>query len=91
MSEEQLQAIRARLDAASPAPWNADFTDDDFHVRPNNACSISSMHVGSNHTIMWVDEAENAADIEFIVYARVDIALLLAEVDRLRKLVNENA
>lgn len=81
MTDAQLQAIRDRLAAASPGPWNADFTDDDFQVLPDNGCV---MRDGRDWLMARIAEAANKADIIFAMYAREDIPLLLAEIDRLR-------
>ena len=70
MNDEQLQAIKARANAATPGPWECH--NDDFVV---------VLHDGVWHTISIPDTSPNAA---FIAAARADVPALVAEVERLR-------
>ncbi|MCW2529343.1 MAG: hypothetical protein JWM76_4203, partial [Pseudonocardiales bacterium] len=81
-----LDAIRARVDAATEGPW-----------RRAGWCAVESEHECSNtHTCrgiavtngmgpapyeQWRDQ--ELADAEFIAHARTDVPALLAEVERL--------
>lgn len=72
MSEPDLEAIRARKDAATPGPWDAPllggvWTDDD----------------GGG----WITTDAEDANAEFIAHARTDIPDLLEAIDRLRSML----
>ena len=67
MSPDQLAAIRARRDAATPGPWRKDHTD---------ATTISAL----GH---FIGETLRDADAEFVAHARQDVDDLLDYVDEL--------
>ena len=90
---ERLAAIRARCEAATPAPWNWDVEDE------------TSMCLGTEHleafegAVLVVERCEtcrrqhpeyapcgwpNHADAAFIAHSREDVPWLLAENERLR-------
>ena len=81
-----LQAIEARLEAATQGPWS-------FHILPQpvgiTAATIHSEH-GPRETCWTVDLPPEIGgmgtdkDAEFIAHAPSDLAALLAEVERLR-------
>jgi hypothetical protein len=81
MTNEELEAIRARCDTATPGPWVAGREAD--LMRP-----MQSFNVG--FTRKAFDEApldswwQWEANAYFIAHARADIPALLAEVERLR-------
>jgi len=86
MTDEQLAAIRARCEAATPGPWN--WGRDDVPNRPD------IYHL----TATWITECENypdvtvaVPDLDFIARARQDVPALLAEVERLRGLLSSGA
>lgn len=85
-----LEAIKARADAATPGEWSAQDTDLDVHTED----SRSLIHLAE---VLLSDEDTRAnhpqavADAEFIAHAREDIPALLAEVHRLRVLVGYSA
>ncbi len=85
MSDLDLDAIRARADAATPGPWDCE--------RPNQAYRIyelsSQSPQGLNETLAEISGFNASADAEFITHARTDIPALLAEVDQLRKIVSD--
>ena len=72
-----LEAIRARRDAAKSGPWHVEFLcgriAESTHALPNIAIWTGSVLLD-----------EDPAPAEFIAHARQDIDDLLAEVDRLR-------
>jgi hypothetical protein len=84
MTLAELDAIRARCDAISPAPWQT--------VRNN---FIKADWIPEDSRIVWCPGADVAyvapvgpddgnADAAFIAHARQDVPRLLAEVERLR-------
>ena len=85
MTDEQLAAIRARCDAATPGPWvarlvyNAVYGAEAEGVRsePDGTmiCGPGFPHPG-------------AEDAEFIAAARADVPALLEEISRLREEVS---
>jgi hypothetical protein len=77
MTDEELQAIRKRVEAATPGPWREDnFTHrlEDVTGEPLCAADVDGADAG-----LW-----NRADGIFVVHARTDVPALLAEVERLK-------
>ncbi|WP_433233870.1 hypothetical protein [Actinomadura nitritigenes] len=77
MSDEQLAAIRARVEAATAGPWT---------VRDLYVIASGDMHIGD---FEWLADtnaewAEFKANAVFAAAARQDVPDLLAEVERLR-------
>lgn len=69
-----LDAIRARVDAATVGPWSvAEQTHGDWFGIQDEWLALGSMF--------------GSADAEFIAHARTDVPALLAEVERLREYV----
>jgi hypothetical protein len=96
MTPLDLEAIRARLRAATPGKWELR-EDGDYYqcgtyvgVGPyyyNHGVEIDGRHpVEDEGTYFRTDvcRIENAADEQFLLNAPADIAALLAECDRLR-------
>jgi hypothetical protein len=85
MSPEELREIRRRVDAASAGPWRSYLEGRD--------------HTSGSDFIMIGDGKTRGSDIElsgatkedqdFIAHARQDIPRLLAEIERLRRLLSE--
>lgn len=76
------EAIRARVEKATPGPWRSEPTSNDYAILFPD---------GSGVALVW-DWSENGektpeavANADFIAHARTDIPALLAEVDRLRE------
>ncbi|HKD42764.1 MAG TPA: hypothetical protein VKB87_20920, partial [Myxococcaceae bacterium] len=79
MTEEELKAIKARCEAASPGPWKSYIEGRD--------------HTSGSDFIMTGEGARRGNDIEltgatkadqdFIAHARQDVPKLLAEIERL--------
>lgn len=83
MTRPDLDAIRARCEAATPGPWHgATPTCDHDHDADDPACSIED----PNSAIV-ANCVENDADVDFILYARTDIPALLAYVEELESRV----
>ena len=69
-----LDAIRARAEAATPDPWIVNYEEEDnYSVTPNGRWESG------------VAFAAKAPDAEFIAHAREDVPALLVEVERLRR------
>ena len=99
MTPEQLAAIRARLDAATPGPWHWD-----EHPVPTlhgvggspdtyeyEAEVIEATHTGGCgcRAVCYLDLTIDRSDAEFIAHARTDLGHLLAEVDRLTQMIRD--
>jgi hypothetical protein len=79
MTEDELKAIEARANAATPGPW--DTTSEDCIVAAgDNLCSA-----GMDGDYPGPKRTDDAA---FIAAARTDVPVLVAEVRRLQKLVD---
>lgn len=78
MTDEQLAAIRARCEAATPGPWDA-------HANIGY-CGI--MADGDKRPLLRADTC-TFADGAFIAHAREDVPALLDEVARLRAKARE--
>lgn len=82
-----LDAIKARVEAATPGPWKADGGEVSQHwSRPEPwqevvSTEVSCMSYCYGGTARGV---ERDADAEFIAHARTDVPALVAEVERLR-------
>lgn len=98
MTREELDAIRARCDAATSGPWSSkahlsgfcvglDWREhfSAFDVSPHIASGVRGGAKGNDGL------AQAAADGEFIANARADMPALLAEVERLRTALREVA
>lgn len=78
-SDLDLTAVRARADAATPGPWHVEYLGKARYpqrVSNDTAVMVAETFVGGP-----------ADDAEFIAAARTDVPLLLAEVERLGKLI----
>ena len=85
MTREQLDAIRARVEAATPGPWEAGtaFCCPDMGWVDGPKRTVCPVYEGTKRT-----HTLDANDAEFIAHARVDVSALLAEVERLRDTIN---
>jgi len=87
MGELDLDAIRARAEAATPGPWTAD-TNEPFGPELQGIFAPGSRRYIVKADIDYAEDedipdAVVTADAEFIAHARADIPELLAEVERL--------
>lgn len=91
MTTNDLDAITARTDAASPGEWSC--FDENNGEGPERHWTVSNdVWAGSNDTpegaaAMHSDEWLSRADAEFIAHARADVPALVDEVRELRELV----
>lgn len=83
MTHDELQAIKARAEAATPGPWTTESYGNDGrddveiqHVRGSNGRTV----VTTDCNVYTTDE-----DATFIAHARTDVPALVAEVERLQK------
>lgn len=74
MTEEELQEIEARANAATEGPWDACLSSGVCRAPPGEDHHSSIGHIRTKQ------------DQEFIAHARTDVPKLVAEVRRLRKL-----
>ncbi|WP_338461658.1 hypothetical protein V5G20_18060 [Brevibacillus borstelensis] len=81
ITQKELVAIRERAERATPGPWALDY--DDESRRP----CVEAVTVPSWGGGVIVADCAHDVDAEFITHAREDIPKLLAEIERLRRLV----
>lgn len=88
-----LEAIRKRVDDATPGPWIADVDSDRTQIGPQDGVN-DPYDGGLPYTRRPI--VENAVkrggrleDFHFIAHAREDVPLLIAEVERLTALLHE--
>ena len=81
MTDEELAAIRARCEAATAGPW--EWADSGLELCQADPGTKSIVRMGLDDTL-WI---YSLADAVFITCAREDMPKLLAEIDRLKKLV----
>lgn len=84
MTDRELEQIRLRCEAASPGPWRASIEGRDhqsgssFIMRGEGASRLDDIELSG----------ATDADYDFIAHSRQDIPKLLAEIDRLRRLLS---
>lgn len=83
MTNIDLDAIRARAEAATRGPWEWDLGEDGKPRRARAALLSFSDHIFWCSALGWPTDA----DAEFISHARTDVPALIAEVERLRTAV----
>jgi hypothetical protein len=80
-----LDAIKARAEAATEGPWRA---DDEHGLMPGAAPAWCVSRSGADGTylsdVAYTTGTHEQGDAEFIAHARTDIPELVAEVERLR-------
>jgi hypothetical protein len=94
MTEQELQAIEQRANGATAGPWKAEMGQVLYwSPRPTKA----KPNAGYTHTLIRAEQTDYASgeffavvddtDATFIAHARTDVPALVAEVRRLRALV----
>ena len=85
MTQEQLDAIQERLDAATPGPWAVDSDDPAYIIYPEKGGwdGLVIAHVAEQDGALFPVEHNGS----LIANAPQDLADLLAEVERLRALI----
>jgi hypothetical protein len=81
MTTAELEAIRARCDAATPGPWKS-FVEGRDHTSGNSF--IMTGKTGSRSNDIELSGA-TVEDQDFVAQARQDIPRLIDEIERLRK------
>lgn len=91
MTDEQLAAIRARCEAATPGPWEPG-RQSPYTLRFPIHQSVEARKV---NPLGWqracICREARMGDTAFIAHARQDVPALLAEVERLRGLLSSEA
>lgn len=85
MSDDELAAIRARCEAATPAPWES-FVEGRDHLVGDDFIRTGDLR--DDCPDMYVTHESRSAparDLDFIAHARQDIPRLLDEVARLQR------
>lgn len=85
LSKEYLQEVIKRCNATSKAPWIS-YIEGRDHTSGDSFIMRGPKGTGED---LYLTGA-TVEDQDFIAHARQDIPLLLAEIDRLRKLLEEN-
>jgi len=87
LTTEELAAMKARLEATTPGPWTSCFEGRDhwggdsfIHTATQDLYISGEDYAGGG--------GHFCADQDFIAHARQDMPRLIAEVERLRQLVN---
>jgi hypothetical protein len=77
LTDDELKAIEARANAATPGPWKAEGDDE----------CILYVRAANGHTVVTTDSGVYTTDEDaiFIAAARTDVPKLVAEVRRLRE------
>lgn len=85
-----LDAIRARADAATRAPWTADDTDLKVNTEDGRALVVlATVLLGDDDT--RENHPQAMADAEFLAAARTDVPQLLDHIERLHRLIRDLA
>ena len=91
MTKEELEAIKARTQAATPGPWGlkevVDYTEHWYQLFPDVGV-YHGLISGDRHLIIGCDHCEvlflGHPDAEFICNSREDVPKLLDEIERLQ-------
>jgi hypothetical protein len=85
VTDDELNAIRARCNAASPGPW-VSYIEGRDHT--SGSSFIMTGKPGNRGPDIELSGA-TSADQDFIAHARQDVPKLLTEVERLRRLLDQ--
>lgn len=86
MTNDELQAIKARAEAATPGPWTTgagkiNGETRELVIAPNDDVIVAIAYGGFGNPVDRTTE-----DRTFIAHARTDVPALIAEVERLTKI-----
>ncbi|MGD0961514.1 MAG: hypothetical protein ABSB19_17025 [Methylomonas sp.] len=79
LTDEEILAIKTRCEQATPQPWKA------YIEARDNFSGSDFIQTGGED--IYLHPGASIADHEFIAHARQDIPKLIAEVERLRKML----
>ncbi len=85
MTDDELQAIKDRCNAATPGPWRS-YVEGRDHTSGSDFIMTGEAGVRGNDIELT---GATKADQDFMAYARQDVPRLLAEVERLRRQLEE--
>ncbi len=92
MTKEELQIIKNRCNETTIAPWVASVEGRDHE----SGSSFIMTGIPEGEDIWQTKRGEDLeiigatnADLDFIAHARQDIPALIAEIERLKKIINE--
>lgn len=89
MTEDELKAIEARANAARPGPWKKLAAETDTWLFVDGPVgNITSREYWHCEKEKQPTRAQDESDFDFIAHAREDIPALIAEVRRLRGIIN---
>lgn len=91
MTDDELAAIEARCEAATPGPWR--HSGGYGYILGDFGTSYKVAQLGgtvANPGMIARDDSYLKADTAFIANARTDVPALIAEVKRLRAMLGEN-
>jgi len=95
MTDEELQAIKARVEAATPGPWAMSRDEMSAGFGQHRYVVVGTTTADGKKLVDWrllvegMRGADAVHDAEFIAQARTDVPALLAEVERLQAERNE--
>ena len=88
MTQQELDALKALADAATPGPWESELTGGCYTVWGKADAMGYDGIVTTDYLNPRLDDSSNAA---FIAAARAAVPALLAEVERLREELDDYA
>jgi len=88
LSDEDLKEIRRRWEASTPGPWVSYIEGRDFTSEASGD-SVIGRGVNRAEDDLYLTGG-TAADQDFIAHAHQDLPLLLGEIERLRKIIQES-
>jgi hypothetical protein len=89
ITQLDLEAIKARADAATPGPWFTEYGYKLAKVMTKTAKGHGRVMLAQDWIPRQGVDGPLQDDAEFIAHARTDIPLLLAEVERLTALIQK--
>jgi hypothetical protein len=84
LTDDELRAIKARCEAATPGPWRS-YIEGRDHTSGSSFIMTGGTPRGEDIEL----SGATPADQDFITHAREDVPLLLAEIENLRRRLRE--
>lgn len=88
LSDAELAAMKARVEATTPGPWTPSFEGRD-HTSGDSVILTSGQDIYISAEDYQGGGGHFCADLDFIAHARQDLPRLIAEVERLRRLIGD--